>query len=129
MKKLAVMAWLGAIAIAAIALFHVKNEVKQLEKALAAEHQALLQAQESIHVLKAEWSFLNQPGRIAELARRHLALEPIEAERVVQVEELPYRLYQEEFADDDAPGSGAPGAVEPDAPSLAATLASAKAQP
>lgn len=128
MKKLAVAAWMSAIVIAAIALFHVKHEVKQLEKALAEEHRALLQTQEAIHVLKAEWSYLNRPGRIAELARRHLALEPIEAEQVVQVDDLPYRLHQEEFIDNDPSNPGNSGSNESDAPRLAATLASSGTQ-
>ena len=91
MKKLAACTWLGAIAIAALALFQMKHEVKRLEEALTIEHRAVVGNQEAIHVLKAEWSYLNRPARIAELAERHLNLKPITVEQVVRFDDLPLR--------------------------------------
>jgi len=77
MMRPALLLWIGLSAIVLIALLLVNYQVKSLENELAAlERQALAQ-QEDIHVLNAEWSFLNRPGRLARLAERHLDLMPV----------------------------------------------------
>ncbi|MEM7222151.1 MAG: hypothetical protein AAF495_04190 [Pseudomonadota bacterium] len=115
MKKLAACTWLCAIAVAAFALFQIKHEVKRLEEALTREHRAVVANQEAIHVLKAEWSYLNRPGRIAELAERHLALQPITVEQIVRFDALPLRV---------APVPESEGDNAPLDPELEAILAS-----
>lgn len=71
--------WIGASVIVAIALFLIVYRVKGLEKELASLNQEAVAHAEAIHVLKAEWSFLNRPERLAELASRHLTLQPVVA--------------------------------------------------
>jgi hypothetical protein len=56
------------------ALFLIKHEVKDLETRLTAVHREIEQRQEDIHVLNAEWSFLNDPVRLQDLAQRHLGM-------------------------------------------------------
>ncbi len=109
MKRAAALAWLAAVALAALGLFHVKYEVQRLEKELGQEQRLILEHREAIHVLKAEWSFLNQPTRISKLAARHLGLAPMSSQQIVRVQELPLRRERT---------SQTPG------PNLAATLAS-----
>jgi hypothetical protein len=77
--------------------------VRTLEQEIAETQRDILRDQEAVHVLEAEWSYLNSPARIAALAERHLGLAPIPAERVVGFEDLPL--------------PGAPGEGEDDAPS------------
>lgn len=91
MNKFAALVWLTAIAIAALGLYRVKYEVQHLEKRLGLEYQSILKQQEALHILKAEWSYLNQPARIADLASRHLNLQPLSADKVVQLDYLPLR--------------------------------------
>ena len=43
-------------------------------------------------MLRAEWSYLNEPTRLAELTRRHMALAPLAASQMVRIEDLPLRL-------------------------------------
>jgi hypothetical protein len=110
--------WLIAVTVGALALFYVSHTVERLEGNLAREQHAILQHQEAIHVLKAEWSYLNQPWRIADLAQRYLALAPLSADRVVGIKDLPQRL--EPGNDDVVPGlSPANPAVAPAQPTLA----------
>jgi hypothetical protein len=52
----------------------------------------ILREQETIHLLHAEWSYLNEPTRLAELTHRHLALAPLAASQMVRIEDLPLRL-------------------------------------
>jgi cell division protein FtsL len=95
MIKMAALVWLVAIVVAALGLFHVKYEVQRLEEELGLEHQSILKRQEAIHILKAEWSYLNQPARISDLARRHLGLAPLVSEQVVRLDDLPQRARQQ----------------------------------
>jgi cell division protein FtsL len=78
-------------ATAALFLFYIKQQVRELEEELGIVHSDILKHQEAIHVLKTEWSYLNRPARIAELAGRHLDLRPLTAEQFVRLEELPPR--------------------------------------
>ena len=72
------MIWLGVIVFTGVAVFSVKHEVSALEDRLLASRRAAAQDRDAIHVLNAEWSFLNQPTRLADLARRHLPqLQPL----------------------------------------------------
>ncbi len=91
MNKIAALVWLAAIAIAAFGLYHVKYEVQRLEQDLELEHRSILKHQEALHILKAEWSYLNRPARISDLAGRHLGLAPMTAGQVVRLDDLPPR--------------------------------------
>ena len=77
MIRPALILWIGLPLIVTIALLLVSYQVKDLENELAALDRAALAQQEEIHVLKAEWSFLNRPERLARLAARHLDLGPV----------------------------------------------------
>ncbi len=76
---------------AALFLFHIKQEVRELEEELGIAHRNILRHQEAIQVLRTEWSYLNRPARIAELAERHLDLQPLVARQFVGFEDIPYR--------------------------------------
>ncbi len=76
---------------AALFLFHIKQEVREMEQEINIVHRDILRHQEAIHVLKTEWSYLNQPARIADLAGRYLDLRPVTAQQFVHLEDLPAR--------------------------------------
>jgi hypothetical protein len=78
--------------VAGIGLFHVAYRVQSLEEELARVNRDILRERETIHVLRAEWSYLNEPSRLAELSRRHLTLAPISASQMLRIEDLPLRL-------------------------------------
>lgn len=111
--------WMFVVTCAALAVFYVSQTVEGLERELALQQRTILKQQEAIHVLEAEWSYLNRPERISLLAERFLALAPLSADQVVSIEDLPQRL---------APGDNdeVPGLPEADSQGLAAqpTLAS-----
>jgi len=101
MSRIAVLVWLAAIMVAALGLFHVKYEVQRLEEELGLEQQSILERQEAIHILKAEWSYLNQPARLSDLAKRHLGLAPMVGTQVVRLDDLPQRAEQKAEAPPD----------------------------
>ena len=86
-----------------VALFMVKHEVQRREEQLAELHRQILASQEAIHVLEAEWSYLNRPDRLETLVRRHLDLVPMDTRRLGSVEVLPMRLPEPSLIPDDAP--------------------------
>jgi len=75
-----------------VALFLLKYEVQNREERLAKLHREILENQEAIHVLEAEWSYLNRPQHLESMVRRHLELVPLGERRVGSIELLPMRL-------------------------------------
>ncbi len=84
--------WMFVVTCAALAVFYVSQTVEGLERELALQQRTILKQQEAIHVLEAEWSYLNRPARISLLAERFLALTPLSADHVVSIKDLPQRL-------------------------------------
>lgn len=83
--------WLALAALVGFGLFHVKYQVAALEEELTRLNAATLREQTQIHVLEAEWSYLNRPARLEELAERHLALRPLDPAQLGTVAALPLR--------------------------------------
>lgn len=57
-----------------IGLYFVKHEVKEQEARLTELNLEIQRNQEAIHVLKAEWSYLNDPTRLRQLSERLLGM-------------------------------------------------------
>jgi len=87
--------WLGVILLTGAAVFSVKTAVAGLEEELLAVRKEIARDHEAIHVLKAEWSYLNQPTRLADLAKRHLpALQPIATVQYAELGRLELLLWK-----------------------------------
>lgn len=97
--------WLLLAALAGYALFQVKYQVVSLEEELARLNAATLREQNQIHVLEAEWSYLNQPQRLEELNERFVHLKPIKPAQYGTVASLPQRPERL----DAEPGARLPG--------------------
>ncbi|MGE0716452.1 MAG: hypothetical protein AB7P02_13505 [Alphaproteobacteria bacterium] len=91
MIRIALAFWLGLVSALGYGVFQVKYEVQEMESRLVHLNRAILDDQQAIHVLKAEWSFLNQPARLEQFARRHLDLAPIGAGQLGRIEDIPLR--------------------------------------
>jgi hypothetical protein len=81
-------AWLGIVACVGFVMFKVKYEVQELEDQVVRINRDIAADRDAIHVLKAEWSFLSQPNRIAELTKRHLDLVPISTAQLATLDRL-----------------------------------------
>ena len=91
MTRLSFLCWLIAALVAALTAFQVSEDTQSLESELAAVDGRIVAELEAIHVLEAEWSYLNQPERIARLAEDHLGLTPLRAEQMKSVDSLTFR--------------------------------------
>jgi hypothetical protein len=83
------LVWLVLASCIGWAVYQLKYEVQRLEARLAVVNRQILVDQEAIQILKAEWSYLNQPAHLAELAQRFLALEPVQIRQMAGVSALP----------------------------------------
>lgn len=83
--------WVGLAAGVAAGLFQTKYEVQSLETRLSRIHQAILADQQAIHVLKAEWTYLNQPAELAKRSAGNLQLKPVSAAQIGLIADLPRR--------------------------------------
>ena len=77
----------GAVAV----LFHVSYLVSELAGELARVNREIERDGEETHVLRAEWSFLNQPARLRALTARYLDLVPLDPAQLVPVAAVPAR--------------------------------------
>ena len=72
-------------------LFSVAFEVSALEERLTVLNGQITQDRDSIHVLRAEWSYLNQPERLDGLSQRYLELQPLDGGQITEIAALPLR--------------------------------------
>lgn len=82
----------------AVVLYNVKYDAQiHMKKIRSLKIEARLE-REAIHILRAEWSHLNQPGRLQGLAERYTKLKPLNARQIVTVNNLPSgRTRQREY--------------------------------
>lgn len=66
-------------------LFKVKYEVVEIEQKLAETQLQIAREKETIHILKAEWSHLNEPQRLKYLAEKYLDIVPMKTEQIAAV--------------------------------------------
>jgi hypothetical protein len=102
-------------AVTGYGMYQLTYDVVGLEEELGERNRQILARQEAIHVLNAEWAYLNEPGRLQRLADRHLDLRPLSASQVVPVSALV-------IVKDSAPQS-APAAVRVPMPTPKPVLA------
>jgi hypothetical protein len=84
--------WAGLVVLSGLFLYQVKHDVQALEEELAAVNRRILATQDRIHVLRAEWSLLNEPARIGDLAQRHLALAPMRPDQFARPADIATRV-------------------------------------
>ena len=82
----------GAAAVLSLAVYAMKYEVERLEERNAALARDIARQEETLRILAAEWSYLNGPARLQDLAARHLDLVPVAASRIGALEGIPFRV-------------------------------------
>ena len=100
MLKSSTVVWALLAIIAGSALFLMKYDVRALEDRLVSLDGEIARNRQAVHVLKAEWSFLNQPARLEDLGRRLLRLKPLDAAQIGTIDDIPM------LADGSAGGDG-----------------------
>lgn len=91
MIRLVTMLWMVLVLGGGVGLYLLKHEVQAMEAKLSETRRQTYADQQAIHVLKAEWTYLNDPVRLKALAERHLGMEPMSATQVAMISDLPRR--------------------------------------
>jgi len=80
--------WACLAACIGVGLFFIKHEVKDQEHHLNELNAEIQRNQESLHVLRAEWSYLNDPARLRELSEKHLGMHPVMPAQVATLDSI-----------------------------------------
>lgn len=89
-KYAALALWIAIPCLLGFGSLVMKNKVQDLEHELSAINKDIQNDVKSIHVLKAEWSHLNNPERLRELASKHISLEALKPEQIINYSALPF---------------------------------------
>jgi cell division protein FtsL len=92
-------------------LYALEHTTRELERKIARLERGIAGEIEDMRFLSAEWSSLTRPDRIGELARRHLGLETLKANQVVEMGELTRRVPPEPIVKLEAEGVDPIGAI------------------
>ena len=76
------------------AMFITKNTVRDMEKELRIVNMDIEKNKEEIHVLNAEWTYLNRPERIRQLAAKYTPLDGIKSTQMINYAALPFKYEQ-----------------------------------
>jgi cell division protein FtsL len=82
---------IGALVLAAAYVYKIKFESTRQAERVAKLRMELRREHDVIAALRAEWSRLDNPARIQELAKRHLVLTPVDARQFDRLDRLPQR--------------------------------------
>ena len=82
---------LVALVLAAADVYKIKYESTLQAEKVAKLRGELRREQDAIAALRAEWSKLDRPDRLQELAQRHLTLKPLETRQYDALDKLPAR--------------------------------------
>ncbi|MBL8834780.1 MAG: hypothetical protein JNL66_00980 [Alphaproteobacteria bacterium] len=83
--------WIGLAGAVGVGTYQLKHRVQALEDDLFRLNRQIVAEQDAIHVLRAEWAYINQPQRLEALAQRHLAMQAMVPTQMGQVADLPRR--------------------------------------
>ncbi len=100
MTRLGVVFWGGLVLASGFATFNVKYAVQSIDDELARVRRQTIADQQEIRVLSAEWAYLNQPERLAQLNQNLLQLAPMTTKQLQgRVEEIALRVPRAPGAD------------------------------
>jgi cell division protein FtsL len=80
-----------ALVLAAVDVYKIKFESTRQAQRVAKVKLEIRREQDAIAALRAEWAKLDNPARIQELAKRHLALKPFDPRQYDRFDNLPER--------------------------------------
>lgn len=80
--------WLLLAVFCSGSLFYTSQKIHDSREKMTSLSRAVAREQESIRVLQAEWSYLNQPQRLEKLAGQYLNLAPMKGAQFIRPEGL-----------------------------------------
>lgn len=102
MNRLSTVVWMLLFVASAFLLYMVKYQVQYLRQQVAETSRELEQERESLHVVQAEWAYLNRPERLQILAREYLASSEMTASQVADIQAIPFPRQLQASMDDNS---------------------------
>lgn len=90
MTKMACL-WFAFCVVIGGFLFQTTQRVNDGRQRLAALTANIQEEEESLRVLQAEWSYLNQPDRLEKLSGEYLQLSPMKGQQFARTDSMPLR--------------------------------------
>jgi cell division protein FtsL len=90
MNRLSPFVWMVVIVVAAFMLYKVKYQVQALKVQVAETAHELEQEKQAMHVVAAEWAYLNRPDRLQKLATKYLGTSEMTVGQIAQVGAIPF---------------------------------------
>lgn len=90
MRRLTLVAWGLAVVIAVFLLYRVKYEVQALRTQVADASRQLEAEKEALHVVAAEWAYLNRPERLRMLSQKYLSSAGVTVDQIAEIEAIPF---------------------------------------
>jgi hypothetical protein len=90
MRRLPLLAWVVTVAVALFALYRVKYEVQSLHAQVVDTERQLENEREALHVVAAEWAYLNRPERLRQLSSKYLSTTGLMVDQIAEMEAIPY---------------------------------------
>jgi hypothetical protein len=87
--RIANFAWMGGLTLAALGLYLVKYSVQDVQREVVSMRSQLVSERDNIHLLNAEWAYLNRPDRLEQLAAAHEDVQALSSVQIIDVQRLP----------------------------------------
>lgn len=76
-------------------MFQINHRVSDIKNELQLVHNELRYEKDSLHVLKAEWSYLSHPDRVRDLASKHLGMQSMTVAQIGSLDNEQMQLSQQ----------------------------------
>ncbi len=94
MMRLLNICVIAGLVLAAAHVYKIKFEATRQAEAVAKVRLEIRRERDQVAALRAQWGRLDSPARVQQLARRHLALKPIDVLQFDALDRLPERPRQ-----------------------------------
>jgi hypothetical protein len=99
------------VLVAAYFIYGLEHQRRDGERRIEGLRLRIAEERETARLLNAEWSLLTRPDRIERLARKHLKLEPLGPQQLVDEADIAGRVPQQPIIAPGTPGTDPIGDV------------------
>lgn len=98
MRRLSTFIFIIMIVVGAFMLYSVKYRVQDLRAQVVDTERELKAEKEMLHVVAAEWAYLNRPERLQSLANKYITSSRVTVDQVAEIEAIPFPTHMEASA-------------------------------
>src|SRR5258706_5044041 len=95
----AFMVWMVVMVVCGFMLYKVKYQVQAVRNEVTETAREVETEKEALHVVAAEWAYLNRPQRLQTLAEKYLSSSDVTVDQISEIETIPFPGHSEASAD------------------------------